>query len=163
MSPSGLQAAFGSKEALFHEAVRHYSEGLSSWYVEALAAPVTAREAFERLFSEAAAGFTRPDFPAGCMVSTAAMQTGPDLAQIRTFVTKVRLASQNALADYLRRGIAQGDMPADVDALAAYFGTVFWGMAVQARDGATRAELTQIGRYAMQVWPDDRRSPTLYP
>jgi hypothetical protein len=71
------------------------------------------------------------------MVSIAAMQTAPDLSSIREFATQARQASQKALADRLRRGIAEGDVPVDtdVDALAAYFGTVFRGMAVQARDG----------------------------
>jgi hypothetical protein len=30
---------------------------------------------------------------------------------------------------------------------------VFRGMAVQARDGASRTELSTIGAYAMRVWP----------
>jgi AcrR family transcriptional regulator len=155
LSASSLQNAFGSKEALFREAMQHYSEGPSAWYAKALTAPVTAREAFEMLIAEVAANFTRSDLPEGCMVSIVAMQTAPDLSSIREFATQARQASQKALADRLRRGIAEGDVPADtdVDALAAYFGTVFRGMAVQARDGASRTELSTIGAYAMRVWP----------
>ena len=155
LSASSLQNSFGSKEALFHEAMRHYSEGLSVWYAEALAASVTAREAFEMLITEIAVNFTRSDLPVGCMVSIAAMQTPPDLSPIREFATEARQSSQKALADRLRRGITEGDLAADtdVDALAAYFGTVFRGMAVQARDGASRTELATIGAYAMRAWP----------
>jgi len=154
LSASSLQNAFGSKEALFREAMQYYSEGPSAWYAEALAAPVTAREAFEMLIAEIAVNFTRLDLPVGCMVSITAMQTAPDLTSIREFATQARQASQKALADRLRRGIAEGDVPADTDAeaLAAYFGTVFRGMAVQARDGASRGELSTIGAYAMRVW-----------
>lgn len=155
MSASSLQNSFGSKELLFREAMQRYSEGPSAWYVEALVARVTTRRAFETLIKEAAAGFTRANYPAGCMVSTAALQTSPDLADVREFATQARQASQKALADRIRRGIAEGDMPADTDAeaLAAYFGTVFRGMAVQARDGASRVELLEIGAYAMRAWP----------
>jgi AcrR family transcriptional regulator len=155
LSASSLQNSFGSKEALFREAMRHYSEGPSAWYAAALAAPVTAREAFEMLITEIAANFTRSDLPVGCMVSITATQTAPDLSPIREFATEARQSSQKALADRLRRGIAEGDVPADtdVDALAAYFGTVFRGMAVQARDGASRTELATIGAYAMRIWP----------
>ena len=155
LSASSLQNSFGSKEALFREAMRHYSEGPSAWYAEALAAPVTAREAFEMLLAEIATNFTRSDLPVGCMVSIAAMQTAPDLSPIREFATEARQSSQKALADRLRRGIMEGDVPADtdVDHLAAYFSTVFRGMAVQARDGASRTGLVTIGAYAMRAWP----------
>jgi AcrR family transcriptional regulator len=158
LSASSLQNAFGSKEALFREAMRHYSEGPSAWYAEALAASVSTRQAFEMLIAQIAANFTRSDLPVGCMVSIAAMQTAPDLSPIREFATEARQASQKALADRLRRGIAEGDVPTDtdVDALAAYFGTVFRGMAVQARDGASRADLSIIGAYAMRAWPAQR-------
>ena len=155
LSASSLQNSFGSKEALFREAVRHYSAGPGGWFAAALAAPVPTREVFERLVAAAAAGLTGPDRPAGCLVSTAATQAAPDLDPIRAFVTQARQESQRALADRLRRGIVEGDVPAgtDADALAAYFGTVFRGMAVQARDGASRAELARIGAFAMQAWP----------
>ena len=155
LSASSLQNAFGSKEQLFYEAVRHYSDVRSTWYADALSAPVSTRAAFETLFAAAAAAFTSSDLPAGCMVSTAATQTAPDLAPIRTYATHSRRASQTALAERLRRGIAEGDVSPDVDAdaLARYFGTVFRGMATQACDGASRAELLEVGAYAMRAWP----------
>ena len=155
LSASSLQNAFGSKEVLFREAVQHYNEGPATWFAEALAAPGTAREAFEMLIAATAANLTGRDIPVGCMVSTAAMQLSPDLASVRVFATEARHASQKALADRVRRGIAEGDVPADADAdvLAAYFGAVLRGMAVQARDGASRTELSMVGVCAMRAWP----------
>ena len=41
----------------------------------------------------------------------------------------------------------------NVKELAAYFGTIFRGMAVQARDGASRKQLLAICRVAMRAWP----------
>ena len=37
--------------------------------------------------------------------------------------------------------------------LAAYYSAVARGLAVQARDGASREKLAQIGRLAMSAWP----------
>jgi hypothetical protein len=37
--------------------------------------------------------------------------------------------------------------------LAAYFSAVAKGLAVQARDGASREKLAAIGRLAMRAWP----------
>ena len=155
MSASSLQNAFGSKEALFREAMTYYSDSISTWFAETLAAEATARTAFETLIGEAATAFTRPDLPAGCMVSTAATQTAPHLLSVRELATQARQGSQKALADRVRRGIAEGDVPAgtDADELAAFFGAVFRGMAVQARDGASREDLLTIATYAMHAWP----------
>ena len=45
--------------------------------------------------------------------------------------------------------------PAETDAaaLARFLATVLQGLTVQARDGASRAELQAIGRLAMRCWP----------
>jgi hypothetical protein len=59
------------------------------------------------------------------------------------------------LARRLRKGVSDGDLPrgTKVKELASYFGTIFRGMAVQARDGASRKQLLAICRVAMQAWP----------
>lgn len=159
LSASSLQNAFGSKEALFREAVQLYVEEPTAWFVESLQAPTTTREAFAALCVKAADGFAGAEFPLGCMVSLAATQVSPDLRTVRAFATQMRQASQGALAERIRRGIAEGDMPADTDAdaLAAFFGAVFRGMAVQARDGASREALRAVGEAAMRAWPQSKR------
>jgi hypothetical protein len=59
------------------------------------------------------------------------------------------------MAARIRKGVADGDVPegTDCDMLAAYYSAVARGLAVQARDGASREKLTQIGRLAMSAWP----------
>jgi hypothetical protein len=42
--------------------------------------------------------------------------------------------------------------------LAAYYCAVARGLAVQARDGASREKLSQIGRLAMRVWPEAKKT-----
>jgi hypothetical protein len=42
--------------------------------------------------------------------------------------------------------------------LAAYYSAVARGLAVQARDGASRKTLAEIGRLAMRAWPLDKRA-----
>ena len=57
------------------------------------------------------------------------------------------------MSERLQQGVDRGELPRECDpvALAAFFNTVFRGMAVQARDGANRERLLQIGRLAMRV------------
>jgi hypothetical protein len=59
------------------------------------------------------------------------------------------------MTDRLHQGVQAGDLPPDTDItmLASYFGTVFRGMAVQARDGKSRDHLLGLARIAMRVWP----------
>jgi hypothetical protein len=55
----------------------------------------------------------------------------------------------------LRKGVSDGDLPpgTNVKELAAYFDTVIRGLAVHARDGASRKQLLAICRVAMRAWP----------
>jgi hypothetical protein len=61
------------------------------------------------------------------------------------------------MADRIRKGVANRDLPEDTDCdmLAAYYSAVARGLAVQARDGASREKLSEIGRLAMRAWPTD--------
>src|SRR5260370_24841932 len=53
------------------------------------------------------------------------------------------------------KGVSDGDLPAEtnIKELAAYFDTIFRGLAVRARDGASRKQLLAICRVAMRAWP----------
>ncbi len=74
---------------------------------------------------------------------------------IRDMMAEHRAFSESAMAARIRKGVANGEMPtdADCDMLAAYYSAVARGLAVQARDGASRKKLAQIGRLAMSAWP----------
>jgi hypothetical protein len=52
--------------------------------------------------------------------------------------------------------MAAGDVPqgTDIEALGAFFSALFRGMAVQARDGASRARVLEIGHIGMRAWPE---------
>jgi hypothetical protein len=77
------------------------------------------------------------------------------MKKLRDMMAEHRAFSESALAARIRKGIADGDVPGDVDCdmLAAYYSAVARGLAVQARDGATREKLAEIGRLAMRAWP----------
>ena len=107
------------------------------------------------LFAATAEEFTRGDHPAGCTISLACTPTPPALTSIREMMFEHRAFSESVMAERIRQGIADGDVPADTDVemLAAYFSAVARGLAGQARDGRSREKLTKIGRLAMRAWP----------
>ncbi|MCB8882126.1 TetR/AcrR family transcriptional regulator [Acidisoma cellulosilytica] len=155
VSPSSFYFAFGSKEALYREVVDCYAAGPAAFFAEVIEARMDARSAFVALMEGHATLFTMEDCPAGCLVSFAFAHAPPELASLRDLARGIRHWAENAMADRLRRGVAEGDLPSDIDAagLAAFFEAVIRGMAIKATDGATRDSLFETGRLAMQAWP----------
>ena len=156
ISASSFYNSFGSKETLYCEATRTYLEWAGQWFFAILNDPsINTRTAFARLFEATAEEFTRGDHPLGCMISLAGTHCSPGMKNIRDMMAEHRAFSESTMAERMRKGIANGDMPKDTDCdmLAAYYSAVARGLAVQARDGASREKLSEIGRLAMRAWP----------
>jgi len=155
-SPS-LYAAFGSKEALYLEAVEHYvrTQGPPVW--DKLAEGATARAGVENLLMAGTESLPKSRAtPAGCMAVLAAV--GDEWpAAITRVVKKVRLEMLGMLRSRLDTAVAKGELPAstDIDGLSRFYLSVFQGMAIQARDGASEAELKAVAATAMAGWPGD--------
>ena len=156
ISASSFYNSFGSKEALYCEATRTYLEWAGQWFFAILNDPsIDTRTAFAHLFEATAEEFTRGDHPLGCMISLAGTHGPPGMKNIREMMAEHRAFSESALAARIQKGIANGDVPAgtDCEMLAAYYSAVARGLAVQARDGASREKLAEIARLAMRAWP----------
>jgi AcrR family transcriptional regulator len=156
ISASSFYNSFGSKEALYCEATRSYLEWAGQWFFAILNDPsIDTKTAFARLFEATAEEFTCGDHPLGCMISLAGTHCPPGMKNIRDMMAEHRAFSEGAMAARLRKGAADGDVPKDTDCnmLAAYYSAVARGLAVQARDGASREKLADIGRLAMRAWP----------
>ena len=153
--PPSLYAAFGSKEALFREAVALYEELEGEPPLRALCDAPTARDGVEAMLRSNVRAYTAPDRPSGCMIVLAATTYTPSTAGIRDFLAEQRRQSIVAMRERLARGQADGDVPpgADIDALAAYVMSVQYGMSVQARDGASPAELSAVVDCLIRGWP----------
>jgi AcrR family transcriptional regulator len=164
ISASSFYNAFRSKEQVYEQATDAYLEASACWFIGILNDDkLDTRSAFARLFEAAAREFTRGDLPAGCMISLAGTHVPPGLAAVRDMMVRHRAVGEEAFAARLRKGIAAGDVPADTDVeiLAAYFSTIARGLAVQARDGASRERLAEIAEVAMRVWPAVRPTKKL--
>ena len=148
-----LYAAFGDKRALFEEVVTEYGVRYGSFGDRALAEESTARAAVERMLREAAAEYTAPGRPHGCLVIHAATNcTSPEVEES---LRERRNANIAAFENRIRAGIASGELPAGTDAaaLARHTGAIIQGMSQQARDGASREELEALAEIAMAIWP----------
>ncbi|MGX7707738.1 TetR/AcrR family transcriptional regulator [Methylobacterium sp. Gmos1] len=154
-SPS-LYAAFGSKEGLYAEALRHYGERYEASVWANFAAAATARDAVEALLRDSAAALTgscgRVE-PLGCMVTLSAAGSEGH-AELGDLVRAARAQGLKRVEERLDRAVAKGEFPAPVDvrALARFVLTVQNGMSLQARDGASREELEAVAHFTMVGW-----------
>jgi AcrR family transcriptional regulator len=150
LTPQSLYAAFHSKAELYQEALRQYQATSGAFTGHALAEEPTAVKAFDRALREAAKQYTRTDQPRGCMLSMAVITCAIENDNVAAHVAAMRAEVLAAFKARLARGIREGDLKADTNAasLARYLQAVIQGMSLQARDGASEADLLKIAAIA---------------
>ncbi|WP_435590388.1 TetR/AcrR family transcriptional regulator [Nocardia sp. bgisy118] len=155
IGPPSLYAAFGDKAKLFAEAVANYGDNYGGFTARAIAEEPTATAMTRRILREAAAEYTAPGRPAGCLVISAAVNTTN--AEVAEFLRGLRNRNVATFAARIQADIDTGELPADTDAatLARFVATVLQGMSQAARDGASQDELERVAELAMLAWPAD--------
>lgn len=152
-SPS-IYAAFGSKEALFREAVALYraTEGGRIW--GAMTTAPSARAAIDTVLRVSAEEFTRIRKPRGCLIVLGALHTDDGNEAVHRELQELRAENMKMLLLRLKRGVVEGELPDGPDwrAIATFYITVQQGMSIQARDGASRRALLAVADCAMAAW-----------
>jgi AcrR family transcriptional regulator len=153
-SPS-LYAAFGSKEALYAEALQHYVETNEHFVWAAFKAANNARGAVQSLLMDSAAALTGciADMPRGCMVTLSSVGSECHAA-LGEIVKAARAVTLERLEERLEQAVKSGEISEATDsrALARFVQAVQTGMSILARDGASRSELENMTLVAMAGW-----------
>jgi AcrR family transcriptional regulator len=155
IASASIYACFGSKEDLFRKVMALYGTTSGGPPRLALDEHPTTRAAIHAMLRATADEITRPDAPHYCMLILAAPTGAVENHAVREFLADGRRDQLSAIKDRLARGVVDGDVtasPAGLDAIARYYATVVQGLSVQARDGATRAELEAVITCAMAAW-----------
>ncbi len=153
-SPS-LYAAYGSKEALYLEAIRRYAATFGAALWNRLDNADSARAGVESMLMAAAEMLPRSaDSPAGCMAMLAA-QSDDWPPAITEASRQMRNDSLKRLRSRLAAGVADGELAidTDVDGAARLFLAIYQGMAAQAKDGASSEQLRKVAEAGMAAWP----------
>jgi AcrR family transcriptional regulator len=153
-SPS-LYAAYGSKEALYLEAMNRYADDVGSAFWDRVETAPTAREGVEAMLLAATEALPEsPDAPPGCMAMLAAVSDDWPQA-IADTARAVRADCLGRLRQRLEDAVAKRELPAgtDVDGTAMLYLGVFQGMAAQAKDGVRTVDLRKMVECAMKAWP----------
>ena len=150
-----LYAAFGSKDALYAEALQHYHTTYEGLVWGRFQDAATARDAASAYLQSSAAALTGTlcDIPRGCMATLAAVGSdGHD--ELGVLMRTTREGAFTLLMERLEQAVAAGELAPSVDIarLARFLQTVQSGMSIRARDGADRAELEGVAAMAMLAW-----------
>lgn len=152
---ASIYACFGSKENLFRQVMALYGATSGEPPRRALREHGTAREAIHAMLRATADQITHPEHPHYCMLILAAPTGAVENHAVRDFLADLRHGMYAEIKERLTRGVTDGDLstPAtELDAIARYYTTVVQGLSVQARDGATRAELETVITCAISAW-----------
>jgi AcrR family transcriptional regulator len=153
IAPPSFYSAFGSKDRLFREAADLYYRTTGGVMRAALDAP-TAREGVARLLHAAAEQFCRGDGPHGCLIILGALNSTRGNQEAHDYLRSLRQEGPEVIRARITRGVSDGDVPAGapVSEMASFYSTVVQGLAVRARDGASRQALTAVADAAMAAW-----------
>lgn len=155
ISPPSLYAAFGSKELLYAEAIRHYAQQHAAKAWAGFDEAPTAREAITAYLMNSAAalsGVPGSEDPPGCMLALSAVGEEGN-AVLGDLVREARTSALKKLEDRLARAVSEGELPAAaVKGRARFILAIQGGMSLQARDGASRDDLEDIARQALSNW-----------
>jgi AcrR family transcriptional regulator len=153
IAPPSFYSAFGSKDRLFREAVDLYYTAMGGVMRAALEAP-TAREGVAGLLREAATRFCQGDGPRGCLVILGALNPTRGNKEAHDYLHGLRQEGPAIIKARIARGVSDGDVPAGapVADMASFYATVVQGLALRARDGASRQALLAVADAAMAAW-----------
>ena len=147
-----LYAAFGNKEELFRRAFARYRETYVAYARQTLEQP-TAYAVIESYLRSSVDALTGDGHPRGCLSVQGGLACSPENAAISEILAAGRAASENALEERLSRAVAEGDLPAGVDAraLARFVMALTEGFAVHAVGGASRDDLQASVEIALRA------------
>src|SRR3989442_3396195 len=155
INPPSLYAAFGDKEKLFLEAVEREQQQPRESVDQVFDEAPTAKEAVHRVLQDAARELACSSHPRGCLLVMSGTNCSDASAHGQSDLAQRAAAMKASLKARIDRGAAAGELPRGTDtaALAEFYSTVFQGMVMQARDGATPKRRRATADAAMRAWP----------
>ena len=151
ITTQSLYAAFGSKAALYKQALAWYEQEIGSLPRQAFAEEPDVSKAIGQSLRDLVALFTRSDLPHGCMRSTALICCAKQHEELAGHAASLRAETAQAIKARLDKGKEDGQLAriTDTVALAGFVNALIVGMSVAAQDGATAAELLPFADFAV--------------
>lgn len=149
--PSSMYAAFGDKQALFALAAKRYAELPAQYMTRALEQPTFAQFVLAA-FDNTVDFLGSKEHPASCFTLTGAITCSTATEPAKVLMREMRLRNEAAIKARLLKARRAGEFPKDesVDDYTRYLSSLLSGLAVQAANGATKAELRRTAELAVR-------------
>lgn len=136
------------------EAVELYTGQIRAAATRALAEAPTTKAKVEALLRSAVVATTEPGEPRGCLLVQGAIVCSPSSDNVQRYLHELRIETHRTVTQCLKDGLVANELPArtDVAGLASFYTTLLHGLAIQARDGASRSSLMATVDRAMNAW-----------
>ena len=154
ISPPSFYAAFGSKDALFREVVTLYRQTMGESVMRALeASPV--RAGIEGMMRAAVDLFRSNEAAPGCLIVLGAVNSTRTSKAAHDLLCEARSEGNEMIRRRLVRAVDEGELSKGLPLadIAGFYTTFMQGLAVRARDGATKAAMLAAVNGAMAAWP----------
>jgi len=154
ISPPSFYAAFGSKDALFREVVTLYRQTMGESVMRALEeSPV--RAGIEGMMRTAVDLFRSNEAAPGCLIVLGAVNSTRTSKAAHDLLSEARGEGNEMIRRRLVRAVDEGELSKGLPLadIAGFYTTFMQGLAVRARDGATKAAMLSAVNGAMAAWP----------
>ena len=150
LSSASFYTAFGSKEALYREALTRYLAlhgGMLGILRDQRLAP---RERLERALRASVAVQGDASHPLGCMLTLSA-PISAESGGVQSMAAAGRGVTRAALRECLQAAVAQGQLAAhaDLEGLSALYDGFLLGVSIQVRDGVALSAIEAAVTYAL--------------
>ena len=153
INPPSFYAAFGSKEALYREALDLYLLSAGAGSMKALKESKSIRDGIKGMLLASLETALASPSSGGCMVSLGLVNCQDQHASLHDHMREIRQQTMMLIRQRLERAMAEGELAdnTDTERLAAYFSTIVHGLSLQAQDGAQRETLLGIVETAIET------------
>jgi len=153
MKAPSIYAAFGNKDAIFEQAIALYFPIVAKGQLAALNNTPEIAEAVKKALLECVNLFTSNKNPHTCLIMTAAINAAPENISHVEFLKSLRKDYKNVWLNRFIKAQKEQQLKstASPKQLAQFYVTVIQGMAMSAKDGASRRELLYVSELALQA------------
>jgi len=162
MKAPSLYAAFGNKDSIFKEVVSNYMPIVVNGQLKVLNTTPIITLAVEGALQECIKLFSSNENPNTCLVITSAINTSPEHSEHGEHLKELRIAYKQVWVDRFIKAKHDNQLSeaADPAILAEYFTTLIQGMALKAKDGASKQSLEETAKLALTCMYGYYRSST---
>lgn len=163
-SKSSLRAAFGNKQQIFAATLSHYLQHHFEPYVAICQHGNAGIEDIEATFSRQLSSLTGQQSSLGCMATNIAAELGTDNPTCVKLHSQIRSQLELAFTAALKRAVTTGEMaPCDIDSRCSVLATLFIGIALIDKAGASDTELSSRYHATLELLSSWRIQPQPLP